>query len=156
MKIETLGDKIIVFLNKKNIDFNLNDDDKLRNYFKDLFLKLKNNFDMESSFLYNIDVYSDEFYGYILEITSNDEYYNYFDQIDMQINILKNKSFLYEIDYSFLENFDVSYFKKGSKIYIKLNNEINDILLGRIIECSNIIYGEETNDIIRYGEKVKV
>lgn len=154
MKVIVDADKIIVFLSKNNIRFNLEDENELKKYLADLILKLNNKLDLNDNSFYNIDVYYDNYYGYILEITGDNNYYNYFSQIDMQVNIIKGKAFLYEIDYCFISNDKVVYYKNGSKIYLKLVDKIDDILLGKIIECSKIIYGKEINDIIRNSEKV--
>lgn len=156
MKIIFNEDKIIIYLNKENTKFVLNEDDSLKHYFQNLFYKLKKHFNIETSNFYNIDVFCDEYYGYVLEITASNLYYDYFDQIDMQINIIKSLPFLYEIDYSFLNNLNLSYYKKGSKIYLKPNNQINSMKFGQVIEYSKIIYGDEIENIINNSEKVNV
>lgn len=147
-------DKIIIFLKKADISFDLKDEEKLKDYFQKLLLKLKNKIDLEDSSFYNIDVYSDEYYGYVLEITSNDIYYDYFNQIDIQVNILKNLPFLYEVDYEYLINLDATYYKKGSKLYIKLNKKIDDIIFEELIENSNIIYDDQVKKILKQSKKV--
>lgn len=161
MKIVMRDDKIVVFLNKKeivNLDFN--DELKLEEYFKMLFIKLKKNYEIELNGYYNIDVYQDKQFGAILEIENEElEYYNYFNQIDMKINILKNSSFLYEIEYGFLDNEILSQticYKNSDKIYLKIEKDINDITFAKILEYSEIIYGDVIQDILKYGKKVKI
>ena len=87
MKFVIDNNKFIVFLNKK---FDLDDKLKLEKYFKDLFYNLKNKYNMEVNGYYNINVYADKYYGTIIEMENEDlEYYTYFNQIDMEINVLK-------------------------------------------------------------------
>lgn len=160
MKTIIKDNKIIVFLNKReitNLDFN--NEDKLEDYFKKLFSKLKK-YDIEINGFYNIDVYKDEFYGMILEIENEDvDYYNYFNQVDMKINVLKTGSFLYEVDYEFVDknilNKTICY-KNIDKIYLKIKENIDDITLSKILEVSNIVYGDLTEDIIKYSKRVRI
>ena len=119
MKFVIDNNKFIVFLNKK---FDLDDKLKLEKYFKDLFYNLKNKYNMEVNGYYNINVYADKYYGTIIEMENEDlEYYTYFNQIDMEINVFKN-NFYYEIDYNFL-NKDIL----NKCLCYKYNDIIKDI-----------------------------
>lgn len=153
--------KIIVFLNSdeiKNIDFS--DDESLEEQFKEIFLKLNKKYDIELNGYYEVNIYKDGNYGIILEIITEDfDYYNYFNQIDMKINISKLSSFLYEIKYEFLNN-DIFEncicYKYLNKIYLKVLDNIDRYTYFKILELSNVIYGEKTEEIIRYGKKVNL
>lgn len=154
-------DKIIVFLRRTAVhNFDLHDEDKLEQYFKDLFLSLKKRYDLEINGYYNVDVYFDSYYGMILEIENmNVDYYRYFSQIDMKINVLKDSSFLYEIDYECLDKIDLSKcicYQQKDKMYLQFNQDIDDIALGYILEYARIIYGDKTKDILKYSKKVRI
>jgi len=151
--------KIIVFLNNdeiKSIDFS--DDELLEEQFKEIFLKLNKKYDIELNGYYEINIYKDNNYGLIMEIVTEDfDYYNYFNQIDMKINISKLSSFLYEIKYEFL-NSDIFEncicYKYLNKIYLKVLDNIDKYTYFKILELSNVLYGEKIEEIIRYGKKV--
>lgn len=161
MKTVIKDDKIVVFLNKNNIfDLDFNDEKKLKEYFKKLFSQLKKNYNYEVSGYFNIDVYKDKNYGMILEIENEQlDYYSYFNQIDMKINIYKDSLFLYEIGYNFL-NADiiknVICYRYIDKIYLEIKKEINDIIFAKILEYSDIIYGDEVQDIKKNSKRVKI
>lgn len=153
-------DKIIVFLNKdriKNVDLK---EENLEEYFKIIFLNLNEKYNIELNGYYNIDVYKDNNYGIILEIESEDmDYYNYFNQIDMKINISNKTIFLYEIGYEFIDNSllkDITCYKCLNKLYIKVKENIDNNKYSKILEYSNIIYGDKIDDILKYSEKVKI
>lgn len=159
MKLIVDNNKFIVFLNKdKNIDF----DNKLKmeKYFKDLFSKIKNKYNIDISGYYNIDIYIDKYYGSIIEIEDEQlDYYDYFNQIDMEINVLKNSLFLYEINYEFLDKKildKVICYKINDKIYLQIISDIDDLLLAKITEYGHILYGKEVDKIIKQGKKVKL
>jgi len=154
-------EKIVVYLKKTATDnFNLSDQNKLEQYFKKLFLSLKKRYDLEANGYYNIDVYPDKYYGMILEIENMDtDYYRYFSGIDMKINVLKDSSFLYEIDFECLEKMDLSNFicyQENDKIYLQIKEVVDDIVLGSILEYAHIVYGDRTHDILKYSKKVKL
>ena len=156
MKFVVDNNKFIVFLNKK---FDLDDKLKLEKYFKELFYKLKSKYNIEVNGYYNINVYADKYYGTIIEMANEDlEYYTYFNQIDMEINVFKS-NFYYEIDYSFLDknilNKCICY-KYNDKIYLKIKEDIDEIDLSKLLEVSNVLYGEEVEEIAKYGKKVKL
>lgn len=153
-------DKIIVFLNKdkiKNIDFK--DEEKLEDYFKSIFLNLNKKYDIELSGYYNINIYKDNNYGAIIEMENDDlDYYNYFNQIDMKINISHIPIFLYEIEYSFLNSNilkNVICYKYLDKLYLKIL-DVDKCDFFQILEFSNIIYGGKVDEVLNYGKKVKL
>lgn len=161
MKTVIKDDKIIVFLNKEktqNIDFN--DEDKLEEYFKTIFSILNKKYNIELNGYYNVDIYKDNNYGIILEIENEQlDYYNYFNQIDMKINISKDNTFLYEIKYEFLDNIflkNTICYKYLDKIYLKVQDNIDDITFAKLLEFSNVVYGEKINDILKYSKKVSI
>ena len=140
-----------IFLNKYYIrDLNFDIKHDLESYFKNLFLKLKRYYDINISGYYNIDVYVDDNYGLIMNLSKEDiEYYDYFDnQIDMRITI-KNNKFLYCVGDPFIFNIKSDYliywFK--NKYYIDLTNNINEFDIINLMEYADIIYNEEIDNI---------
>ena len=156
MKFVIDNNKFVVFLNKK---FDLDDKIKLEKYFKELFHKLKNKYNIEVNGYYNIDIYADKYYGTIIEMENEDlEYYTYFNQIDMEINVFKS-NFYYEINYNFLDKNilnKVVCYKYNDKIYLKIKEDIDEITLSKLLEYSNVLYGEEVEKITKYGKKVNL
>ena len=157
MKLIVDNNKFIVFLNKdENIDFD--NKTKMEKYFKNLFYKIKNKYNINISGYYNIDIYIDRYYGNIIEIEDEKlDYYTYFNQIDMEINVLKNSLFLYEIGYEFLDKKildKVSCYKIDDKIYLKISCDVDNVLLAKIIEYGNVLYGKEVDKILKQGKKV--
>ncbi len=147
MKISVNDDDIIIYLNKyytKQVDFL--DLTSLEEYINDLFLTLKNCYNLKISGYYNIDVYIDINYGVIVTMKHDDlEYYDYLiDQIDTQVTIHNNVNFLYKIaDFfgakSCLTNIDYSLYKYDNELYIKLNDKIDNISFGNLLEYSTEI-----------------
>ncbi len=150
------NNKFIVFLKEK---INLDNKSKLEKYFKDLFCKLKNKYNIEVEGYYNIDVYTDKYYGTIVEIENEQlEYYTYFNQIDMEINVFRS-NFYYEIDYVFLNKNILDKcvcYKYKDKIYLKVIKDISDLELSYLLEYGNVLYGSDVENIARYGKKVKI
>jgi len=93
-------DNIIVFLNKfniKNIDFDSKEN--IEKNFRNIFLRLKHIYNLNIKGYYNINIYTDKFYGAVLEIEHEDiEYFDYFDnKVDMRVNVVSDSKFLYKI-----------------------------------------------------------
>ena len=150
MKFYIDNDKIIVFLNnKKNID-----NDKIEDYLKHIISKLDENYDMSD---YNeVNVYQDCNYGIILEFICDDMEY-LFETSDIKINIFKKNYFLYQIDYSYINKEILNYcdlYKNKNKLYLKIKNNISFIDYLKILEYSDIVYGEEAIKIENISKKV--
>lgn len=152
MKLISKDNKIIVFLYKRINFKQIN----LENYFKKLFIKFKEDYHIELNGYYSINIYIDKFYGSVIEIENEDlDYYNYFNQIDMEVK-LNDNVFLYEIDYEYLNKSIINnsnIYKLKDKLYIQVKD--NNIL-NKILEYSNIIYGEKIKYVLKNSKKVKL
>lgn len=142
MKIN-YGDKLIIYLNnnylkQKNINV-----DNIENCFYSIFEILKEKYEFKLSGLYDVDIYIDFNYGIVIEFIKQDIDMNYYDQIDMQIRVIKN-DFLIKID-------DLEPFV-NSKVY-KYKNEYYSNDLDKI-EFGELIY--DTNSIINHSIKVEI
>lgn len=150
MKLIFKDNKIIVFLNKKiNLDKN-----NLENYFKRIFFKIKDKYNLKMNGYYDINVYVDKYYGSIIEMENEDlDYYNYFNQIDMKIKVNKD-TFVYKIDYDYL-NCELlkktKVYKSNEKLYFKI---IDPSILNNVLEYGEVIYGNKAKEIIKTSEKV--
>lgn len=164
----TLGDKmkvlkadgknVVIFLPTFNIFLDRLKRDELENYFRTLFLKLENRYGTSQSGFYQIYVYKDIYYGAILEIEEEDiPYLDYIDsEVEMNIHIPKDTCFMYQV--KDILDFDIEILK-SSKLYyydhyfyIELKSEISKRNYFRLLEYSEIIYGEKVKKIQKLGK----
>lgn len=162
MKVNIIDDNnIIVFLNTfktKNIDFNNKED--IEKHFRDIFLKLKHIYGLDIKGYYNINIYIDKFYGAILEIENEAlEYFDYFDdKIDMRVSIVSNTKFLYKIkdlfllDKKLLRRVNIYSFK--NKYYLLLKKDISNYEMGKLLEVSELVYGDVVEDILKLATQL--
>ena len=108
MHIEVIDNlNMIIYLSNIHCKLESNKKEDLQKCFKDLFIKLKDYYNININGFYNIKVFKDNYYGLVLELEKEDiDYMDYFDgQVDMNITFENNGSFLYEVDdYFNLEN----------------------------------------------------
>ena len=156
MKIITMDlDSIVLYLS--DMDFSLEENiDELESKFRDIFLKLRNLYNIDIEGYYKIDIYKDMYYGMIVEIKKEElDYFDYFDnQIEMRISIHEENSILYEfddffsIDYSLLSK--MNFYMYRDKIYGEVKDEISKIEGAHLQEqCISIIYGSITKYILQ-------
>lgn len=132
----------------------------LEPYFKLLFLKLYQIYQIEMHGYFNIVIYHDTNYGAIIELRKEDsDYYEYYDSsIDMKIIIDKESLFLYEIedifeiDEQLLKDSQVYHY--NNKFYLKLLEKIDHISLGQLLEYAKIVY-KNTHNIIICGKEIQ-
>lgn len=155
MKLEKKDNLLIIYLKNKlvdNIDFT--NKEELEKYFKELFIKLKEYYNIKISGYYNINVYIDRYYGVVLELEKEEiDYYSYFNnQVDMHI-ITEDIDFLYLIDDYFITDYLKNYtlFLYKNKYYILPDKNIN---FDYLLENSKIIYNN-TKEIIKFGKILK-
>lgn len=164
MHIDIIDDlNIRIYLQKskiKNIDFT--DKGDLQDYFKELFINLKNNYNININGYYYINVFKDKNYGLILEMKKEElDYIEYLDgQVDMSIAVDNNDMFFYELDdYFSIDNKiikNIKLYKYDNKIYIQLINKISNICMAKLLEFSKIIYGEKCRRIKRQGNIINI
>ena len=149
MKIEKQDNNLIVFFNEKTAPKNINKIE-LEKYFQKMFNKLNNIYNLDLNGNYEINIYKNK-YGVILEIKKEEiEYFDYYDTIDMHLNISKYNDILYKTT-NIIKDTNI-YAYKG-EIYIEpIEIEFNK--LGQIIENSEIIYGEKAYNIKKRGKKL--
>jgi len=143
MKIDFMDNTCIVYLNKYNIiDMDFSNTKVLERDLKSLLLRLKKYYKIDIKGYYNITVYIDEYYGAVLKIEEDNEYYDYFDDTIIRMKKVKS-NFLYEVDdISYIDNY-INKFKisiNDNKIYLAINNELNENEYLNLLEISNIVY----------------
>lgn len=155
MKLESKENILIIYLKKQLIDtIDFTKKNELEKYFKELFLKLKEYYNIKINGYYNINVYIDEFYGVVLELQKEElDYYEYFDnQVDMHI-LTEEVQFLYLIeDYFIINELNISklyYYKDKYYILPNINTDYNYLL-----ENSEVVY-KNTKEIIKFGRVIK-
>lgn len=164
MKIEKLNENnFVVFLNKlylKNNKLEIKQD--FENYFKNLFKLLNDFYYIETSGYYDIKIYCDKIYGYILNIKKEDtEFYDYYDDhINMKIEFINEKKFVFKVnDLSVLDKSVLNYchlLKMKDNLYLVPKKTINQYLLGNIIENCRIIYEDISEEIIIKAQEIKI
>ncbi len=154
MKLLIDENKTIVFFNK-TIDFT--DMKNTEKFLKTIINKLQINYNLKFKGYYDVTIYLDNIYGFVVCIESEDlDYLDYFDnQIEMNIKVIEN-TFLYKLeellDKKLLKKFTI--YKNKENLYLKTKENISNIEMGIVIENSKIIY-KDTLKIINTSELVK-
>ena len=150
-----IGNDIDIYLNKqylKNID--INDTNTLKKIIK----KINKKYNIDLYGYIEVKIYIDNNYGVIINIKKEElEYFDYFnDEIEMNIEII-NDSFLYKINeiYDKEQIKNKKIYKQKDNLYINID-KIDNIDLGKIIETSEIIYGEKAKKIIEKNDIIEV
>lgn len=163
MKIEKLNDdNFIVFLNKLYLDsnqFELKKDFEIN--FKKLFSILNKFYNIEIIGYYDIKIYCDKIYGYVLNIKKEElDFYDYYDDhIDMKITINNNQKFIFRVNNSSVLDESVLKFchliKTDKQVYLIPKKTISQQKLGNVIENCTIIYGPIAEAIIKNSKAIK-
>ncbi len=161
MKIILDGEDIKIYLNKEYTKItDINNIAELEEYLSKIFFRLKKEYKIEIVGYYELKILYDKFYGFIIILKKHDfEYSDLFEsQIDLDLTINKTNFFLYEIDDLFvienkiMKNATIYIYKQ--KLYLKLISDIPTLEMGKLMEFSNLIYGDEVNKIINKGKTI--
>ncbi len=157
MKLTVLGEKIIIYLNTTYTHtLNFDDKENIHNFLKQFFKKLNKKYNLELDGYYNITLYTDKYYGVIIEVTKEElEYFDYFtNQIEMNIKVVQD-TFLYQIN-NIRTNFKekMNMYKVYDKIYLKAKVPLTSIEMGALLETSKIIYGPKAKNISKTMKEV--
>ena len=143
---------IRVFNNFDNLD--IYNHDEIKYFIQNLFNNILNKYKIYGEIIFNIFI--DKLYGMIIEIKKEKDLVikNLID-IDIKFNL--NISFLYEVDYFYLienniTNQTIYYY--NDKFYLEIINDIKDEDYIKLLDNSLIIYNDKINDIINNGIKL--
>lgn len=142
MKIDFMNNTYIVYLNKYNIiNFDFNNTKILEDNIRNLLIRLKKYYKLDIKGYYNIVIYIDESYGVILEVSEDDNYYDYFsDTVSLRMKKIKT-SFKYEVED--ISDFTTDKFKiiiNNRKIYLEIIDSLCEDEYLRLLEMSKIVY----------------
>ena len=162
MKVEHVSEyNFYIYLNKYYVaDLELNDKQCVEEYFKKVFINLKNNYHLDIYGYYNIRVYANKQYGIIIDVfkLSNDYFKMPGNKVDMKIMIDSDNKFLYEItDYFLIESYKnciKNIYYKDEKYYLELDDTVDDVFYLYLIEHSNIIFNDVAYEIIATSSKL--
>lgn len=162
MKIEYIDDNnFYIYLNKYYVsDLDIENKACVEQYFKKMFLSLKNNHHLDIYGYYNIRVYVNKQYGIIIDVfkLSNDYFKMSGSKVDMKIMIDSDNKFLYEIDDYFFAKENIEYvqniYVKDGKYYIELCDDVDEKFYLQLIEHSNIIFSDYAYEILTTSSKL--
>lgn len=163
MKLE-LYDKnhFSVFLNKYYVeDIDFKKKEGIEVYLKNIISNLKIYHHVKMSGYYDVNIYVNNLYGIIMELVNlDDEYLKMFGKkIDMKITFNLDSDILFKLDDYFykdeLGNVKKEVYFYENNFYLKiLDNIISDALMMKIIENTDIVYGDKVYEILDKGKKL--
>ena len=145
MIISKCDENFLIKIFKDSLEeFNIFDIESIKDLFQDIFKKMTKKWDLRG--FYDADVYVNNDYGMIIELVPVNSYLeefdNYFDEVDIRINVHLSNEFLVLIDSnSILDYEDVYYY--DSKFY--------GSYLGN---CDNEVLYKDTDLIVNNGIKI--
>ena len=149
VKIEIGEEEITLFLRKNEIEnFDFEDIDEVEDYFRTLFLKLEEFYNIVIEGFYNIHVFLDKNEGMVLKLEKEDiDYYHAFHQVEMRI-VKEDTLFLYQVDdvLNFLRA-DVDIYVYKDQFYLQNRKKKEEYSL---YEFGRLIY-ENTDNILKQG-----
>ncbi len=141
MKFVFKDNKIIIYLNKENIDFDISNKENLEKYIKELVLNIKKIYGYKISGSYNVNIYENKKIGLIIEFIKKESFDFFPDLIDLKLNIFYDSDVYLKLDDYFL-------IKKYKNIYYNNNNfyiDVTDLIKKDILilsEFGKYIYGK--------------
>lgn len=142
MKIEFINNNYVVYLNKYNtINLDFSNTRILENDLKKILLRLKKYYKLDIKGSYNVIIYIDDYYGVVLEICEDDNYYEYFsDGVSLRLKKIKTK-FKYQVED--ISNISIDRFKIDSNddnIYLEIIDYLGEREYLELLEYSKIVY----------------
>ena len=161
MKLEVLNlNNLVFYLNKDYLDkINFNINENVEQEFKNLFIKLKNIYNLELNGYYEVTVYVNDVYGIIIAMEKDDdEYIKIFgDTLDMKITFKFDCEIFYKIeniDFINFNNYNLYYC--NNELFLSLKNNLKlsykDYLY--LLENSSIVYGNELKKLKSHMKKI--
>lgn len=154
MKIEYIGlNELIIYIFNNKYNINIQKEENIEKFLRQLFVKLRDYYNINIEGYYEVNIYIDNNYGLVLHLKNeNLDYYNYFkNQVDMKI-IIHREHFLYLVDYCDSDTDIYDIYKLNNNIYLCPKQKMSRNHLARIMENSKIIY--DSDDIIKRAKKI--
>lgn len=162
MKIIAMDlDSIVLFLS--DMDFSLEENiDDLEEKFRNVFLRLRNLYDIDVEGYYRIDIYKNKYYGMVVNIKKEEvEYFEYLDnQIDMRISVHEDSIILYEFNDLFsipssLKD-KMNLYLYHNKVYGDVKSFLSEVEGSSLQEYScSIIYDSMTKYILHKSNNIE-
>ena len=144
MKIDYYSDKVVIYLIGKKIKL---ENSSIKELLTNIFDVLVNDYDFEINNNYNINIYINEVYGIIVELIS-EEIIKKEDTVHINLNVMNDKLFLYEIDDP-LKYINSEIYYYDDKYYLNLKKmDIN------LLEYTTVIYDDTVYKILGRGVKI--
>lgn len=157
MKVMKLDqENVVIFL--PNFSFDVLNRDVLEDYFKELFLKLEDCYEIEMNGFYQIDIYMDSNYGTVVKIEGDDiPYLDYFDHsVEMSIHVNKDHGFLYQVEDVLDLPSEVleksSFYRYQNDFFLQIDSSVSRSSYIRLLEYSSLVYGEEARKVMNFGK----
>ena len=148
MKIKICDERLIIYLYNHNLE--LSNNTELVKEIKKILIKINNNYEFNLGGIYNILIYENLYYGYVIEIDKIKEF-EYSDYIDLKIKIKYNQPFYCVFDnYEYVYNCLNVYF--DDNLYIVNINELSNV--NSIFEFGDVIYNNYL-EILSKSVKIK-
>lgn len=159
MKLVLEDNKTIIFFNKLYLnDFNVEDKKDTEQFLRDLVNRIKVKYNLEFNGYYNINIYVDQFYGFIISIEKEElEYFDYFNgQMEFSIKIIKNE-FLYKLEEILSQELlsKCIVYKSKDKFYVKPKVSFSAKDMGILMENARVIYNAKIKEIIYNSQIMK-
>lgn len=144
MKIDYYSDKVVIYLIGKKIKL---ENSSIKELLTNIFDVLVNDYDFEINNNYNINIYINEVYGIIVELI-NEEIIKKEDTVHINLNVMNDKLFLYEIDDP-LKYINSEIYYYDDKYYLNVKKmDIN------LLEYTTVIYDDTVYKILGRGVKI--
>lgn len=145
MIISKCDENFLIKIFKDSLEeFNIFDIESIKNLFQDIFKKMTKKWDLHG--FYDADVYVNNEYGMIIELVPVNSYLedfdNYFDEVDIKINVHLSNEFLVLIDSNSILDYEDVYYYDGKFYGSYLGN------------CDNEVLYKDTDLIVNNGIKI--
>lgn len=148
------NDYYILKIFKEYCNFDIYDHNEIKEFIESLFDNLLKKYDLSGKLIFNI--YMDNMYGMIIEIKKDTDFIIK-ELVDIKIKFNLNVSFLYEIDYFYLIDNNISnqnIYYYNNKFYLEIINNISETEYLKLLDTSLIIYDDTVNEIVNKGIKL--
>lgn len=145
MIISKCDENFLIKIFKDSLEeFNIFDIESIKELFLDIFKKMTKKWDLHG--FYYADVYVNNAYGMIIELVPVNSYLeefdNYFDEVDIRINVHLSNEFLVLIDSNSILDYEDVYYYDGKFYGAYLGN------------CDNEVLYKDTDLIVNKGIKI--